>query len=293
MENITPSDLTPDPKLRRHIEQSARAESHMCWTCLSCANECPVNLATSRLHPAKLVRMANLGLLEELLWAPEIWYCQKCNRCNQICPMKVKPADIITYIRNEVVQRKLVSYDTVRRHHELYGRFQRTRWHMLFRCFREESSLFLKNQWFQWLNTPVTSPSEKVLFKSNSSNTYRLKSLLRQFSLTACFNCGECSSACPIFYERSVFDPQWIFRMANLGLTEELMQSPAIWLCIGCQRCTNACSQLVKGHLIIEQIKELAVSEGFVSEKFLIAWKEYQQKLYSQLLDEINLLFGF
>lgn len=293
MNNITPSDLTPDPKLRRHIEQAARAESHMCWTCLSCANECPVNLATSRLHPAKLVRMANLGLLEELLWAPEIWYCQQCNRCNQICPMKVKPADIITYIRNEVVQRKLVSYDTVRRHHELYGRFQRTRWHMLFRCFREESSLFLKNQWLQWLNTPVTSPSEKVLFKSNSSNTYRLKSLLRQFSVTACFNCGECSSACPVFYERSVFDPQWIFRMANLGLTEELMQSPAIWLCIGCQRCTNACSQLVKGHLIIEQIKELAVSEGFVSEKFLIAWKEYQQKLYSQLLDEINLLFGF
>jgi heterodisulfide reductase subunit C len=164
---------------------------------------------------------------------------------------------------------------------------------MLCRCLRGESSLFSKTQWYQWLNTPIPSSSEKVLFKSGSSDTYRLKSSLRQFSVAACFNCGECSSACPIFYERSVFDPQWIFRMVNLDLTEELMQSPEIWLCIGCQRCTNACNQLVKGHLIIERIKQLAVSEGLVNEKFLIASQEYQKNLYSQLLDEINRLFGF
>lgn len=293
MKHITPSAFSPDPELRRHIEQAVRAESHMCWTCRSCANECPVNLATSRLQPIKIVWMANLGLLDELLCAPEIWYCQQCNRCNQICPMKVKPADIITYIRNEVVRRKLVSYDTVIRHYELYGRFQRARWHMVFRCSRGEPSLFSKTQWYQWLNTLIPSPSKKVLFMSRSSGTPGLKDSLRQFSVAACFTCGECSSACPIFYERSVFEPQWIFRMVNLGLTEELIQSPAIWLCIGCQRCTNSCSQLVKGHLIIERLKQLAVSEGFVTEKFLIAWKDYQKNLYNQLLDEINLLFGF
>jgi heterodisulfide reductase subunit C len=132
-----------------------------------------------------------------------------------------------------------------------------------------------------------------VFFKSRFSDFYRLKNSLAQFSVAACFTCGECSSACPIFYERSVFDPQWIFRMVNLGLTETLLQSPALWLCIGCQRCTNACSQLVKGHLIIERLKQLAVSEGFVAEKFPLAWKEYQQSLYNQWLDEINLLFGF
>lgn len=81
--------------------------------------------------------------------------------------------------------------------------------------------------------------------------------------------------------------------MVNLGLAEELMQSPAIWLCIGCQRCSNACSQLVKGHLIIERLKQPAVSEGFVAENFSFAWREYQKSLYSQFLNEINLLFGF
>jgi heterodisulfide reductase subunit C len=293
MKNASLLTLTPNPKLRRQIEQAVGAGSHMCWTCRSCANECPVNLSTGRLQPFRIVWMANLGLLNELLRDPEIWYCQQCNRCNQICPMNVKPAHIITYIRNEVVRRRLVSYEIVRRYHDLYGRFQRARWHMAFRCFRGELSVFSKTQWYQWLNTPVPLPSEKVLFKGRFSDPCKLKSSLAQFSLAACFNCGECSSACPIFYERSVFDPQWIFRMANLGLCEALLQSPAIWLCIKCQRCTNACSQLVKGHLIIERLKKLSVSEGFVAENFPFAWKMYQQSLYSQLLDEINLLLGF
>ena len=293
MQNATPTALSPDSKLRRHIEQAVHAESHMCWTCRSCATECPVNLATNRLQPVKIVWMANLGLFDELLHAPEIWYCQQCNRCNQICPMSVKPAGVIRYIRNEMVRRNLVSYNAVRRHHELYGRFQRARWHMVLRCRRDEQSLFSKTLWYEWLNTPVTSPSGKVLFSSLFFDSFRLKRSLGQFNATTCFTCSECSNACPIFYERSVFDPQWIFRMANLGMTEELLRSPCIWLCIGCQRCTDACSQLVKGHLIIERLRELALSRGIVAETFPLAWKFFQQSLYSQLLDEINTLFGF
>ncbi|MEJ2169410.1 MAG: 4Fe-4S dicluster domain-containing protein [Desulfobacterales bacterium] len=293
MKDIAPSVLVPNPKLRRQIEQAVRAESHMCWTCRSCANECPVNLATGRLQPNKIVRLANLGLLDELLGTPEIWYCQQCNRCNQVCPMKVRPADLITYTRNEAARRKLISYETARRHHELYGRFQRAKWHMFLRCLRGESPRFSKTQWYNWLNISIPSSAEKIFFENPSSDNYRLRSSLRQFDSTACFTCGECSSACPVFYERSVFEPQWIFRMANLGLAEELMQSPAIWLCIGCQRCTNACSQLVKGHLIIEHLRQLALSEGFVTKEFLLAWKDYQINIYTLLLDEIDILFGF
>ena len=142
------------------------------------------------------------------------------------------------------------------------------------------------------LDDPIPPSSEIVVFKSRSFDG-RFLDELRQFNVSACFTCGECSSACPIFYERGAFEPLWIFRMANLGLTAELIQSPAIWLCIECQRCTKACPQLVKGHLIIGHLKELAVSEGYASKKFLFEWKEYQNDLYNQYLDEINILFGF
>lgn len=292
MKEIKQTPLTPDPKLRRRIEEAVRAESHMCWTCRSCASECPVNQATSRLHPVKVVWMANLGLLDDLLLAPEIWYCQQCNRCSQICPMNVKPADIIAYTRNELVQRKLVSSSTVKRHQELFSRFQRTRWHMLLRCMRGEPSIFEESHWREWLETPVPISSKPVHLNGAFAKSRKIKGSLQAFNTAACFTCGECSSTCPLCYERGVFDPQWIFRMVNLGLGEELMRSPAIWMCLGCQRCTNACSQLVKGHHIIESLRQLAISEGFVAEAFPLVWKEYQKKLYNRLLDEVDLLFG-
>jgi len=65
--------------------------------------------------------------------------------------------------------------------------------------------------------------------------------------MSSCFTCGECSSSCPVAVERSAFDPRFIFRMVNLGLAEELLLSPSIWLCVQCGRCTEACSQLVDG----------------------------------------------
>lgn len=289
-----PSALTPDAKLRKHIEQTVHADSHMCWTCRSCSNECPLNLATGLLQTVKIVRMATFGLLNDLLKAPEIWYCQQCRRCNQICPMKVKPADIIAYARNEIIRRKWFPHATIQRYYQLYGKFQRARWHMVYRCFNEETPILSKTQWYQWLNDDtVPSSQDVIVLKSRIPIIFSAKNISCDSQLASCFNCGECNSACLIFYERSVFDPRWIFRMANLGLIEELLKSPAIWLCVGCQRCTNACSQLVKGHLIIERLKKLAVSEGFVDDKFPYAWKESHKSLYPHLIDEIDSLFGF
>jgi heterodisulfide reductase subunit C len=72
--NVLPKAFrTPDQKQRRKIEEAVPADFHMCYTCRSCASECPVNQATGRLHPVKIVWMANLGLLDDLLQAPEIW----------------------------------------------------------------------------------------------------------------------------------------------------------------------------------------------------------------------------
>ena len=62
----------PDPVQRSQIESRSHTTSFMCWTCGSCDFECPVNIATGRLRPQKLVRLATLGLVEELLEQPEI-----------------------------------------------------------------------------------------------------------------------------------------------------------------------------------------------------------------------------
>ena len=54
------SMLTPDAGFRKKIDQGAKADINRCWTCGSCDFECPVNIATGKMRPQKLVRMVQL-----------------------------------------------------------------------------------------------------------------------------------------------------------------------------------------------------------------------------------------
>ena len=108
-----------------------------------------------------------------------------------------------------------------------------------------------------------------------------------------CLTCSECSNCCPVFYERSIFDPQAIIRMVNLGLTEELLQSPSIWLCIECGACSKACTQTVKGREIIARLRQMAIDGGYVSPKLPYQLKKAEKLIYPKLLYEIDACLGF
>jgi heterodisulfide reductase subunit C len=110
---------------------------------------------------------------------------------------------------------------------------------------------------------------------------------------SACFTCGECSSACPISGEKSVFDPRTIFRMVSLGLIDELINNPAIWLCLDCGRCSDACSQLVEGREMIRRLKDHAIQSGAVDYKFLRCLEQADENVYDRWLDEVDVLFNF
>jgi len=76
--------------------------------------------------------------------------------------------------------------------------------------------------------------------------------------------------------------------MLNLGLEQgELLASPSIWLCAGCERCTEACGEQVKGHLIIRYLQELSLKEGIVEKGFPFRWQKAQETIYSLLIDEM------
>ncbi len=282
----------PDRTLRKTIESSAHAQANLCWTCSTCDSECPVYLATGRLRPQKIVRMANLGFLDDLLSLPEIWYCLTCKRCNYVCPNLVKPSSIISFSRQEALRSNLLPWDVFLRYRDFFSRFQRVRWHIAEQCLKGDVESISHELWHDWLETPIDGLRGDILlatlspskaFKSNADNS----------TTAACFTCGECGNACPIFFERSVFDPQWIFRMVNLGLEEEILKSPSIWLCLACQRCTEACGELVSGDLILRRLQELALEEGMVDKGFPFRWKRAQKAIYPLYIKEIDALFGF
>lgn len=50
-----------------------------------------------------IIRKALLGLKEQVISAPELWYCTTCYTCTDRCPQDVKPTDVIKAIRNVAV----------------------------------------------------------------------------------------------------------------------------------------------------------------------------------------------
>ena len=280
--------LRPDPGSRRAIESGVEADSRMCWTCGSCDFECPVNAVTGRLRPQKIVRMASLGLLGELMHLPEIWYCLQCRRCVQICPNSVKPEPLIAWLRREALEEGIVDRRAYLKIREQFSAFQRIRWHAAALCREGELQDVTEAQWGRWMRAPVQDldcGSVPIRLSANSEINGEVAGPNR---LSLCFTCGECSSACPVAVSRRVFDPRTIFRMLALGLTGALMDSPSIWLCISCGRCTEVCTQTVKGREAIAALREMATQEGVVDIHFAHRLQRADRLLYHRLLDEVD-----
>jgi heterodisulfide reductase subunit C len=251
-----------------------------------------MNIATQRLRPQKIVRLANLGLAEDLLSLPEIWYCLTCRRCNRVCPNLVKPETLVRYARTAAVLGDYVPYKTGRDYYELIRRFQRVRWQAARICMQSDLGETEGVQWGQWLETPVAESLACVSSNAFFNFADSLKEDSKTAGLHSCFTCGECSSVCPVAGERSVFDPRFIFRMVHLGLTDELLRSPSIWLCLACGRCTDVCSQQVDGCGMIRRLQEISVQKAIVAKGFKWRWQNAQKIIYSRLIEQIDALFG-
>ncbi|MGD9245106.1 MAG: 4Fe-4S dicluster domain-containing protein [Desulfobacterales bacterium] len=266
-----------------------------CYTCGTCNSACPVNAATSRLRPLELVYKAKLGLLDELLSMPEIWYCIGCNRCSNLCPMVVEPLSLIQNLRAEAILRKIVRPELPEQHKELLKGLLRALWHAADALLGGEHP-DVDEHWDQWTRTSPSGKNDRLIkLPTNTPQNSAFRQMVRGYgvnatSLSSCFTCRECSNACPICLDPSVFDPLKIFRLANFGLKDDLLRSPSIWLCLDCQSCMSACSQGVKGALIVRQLQHIAYKEGFVAKDFPVRWQELKDDVYGQFIREIDKL---
>lgn len=70
----------------------------ICQTCGSCAGACPI-AGVDALDPRKIVRMAFLGMDEELLASDWPWKCSLCGKCEIACPMNIEILQLMRRIR--------------------------------------------------------------------------------------------------------------------------------------------------------------------------------------------------
>lgn len=72
---------------------------HYCFNCSTCLSGCPASHGDPPLMVRNLARKVILGLEEQLLEDDTPWACVSCSRCEEMCPMDVKPFELILAIR--------------------------------------------------------------------------------------------------------------------------------------------------------------------------------------------------
>jgi heterodisulfide reductase subunit C len=79
--------------------------------------------------------------------------------------------------------------------------------------------------------------------------------------LYACYQCGNCSSGCPLSSEMD-FLPNVVIRLAQLGQEDLLLESRTIWICSSCQQCTVRCPRGIDIQVVMDTLKQIALDAG-------------------------------
>lgn len=97
---------------------------------------------------------------------------------------------------------------------------------------------------------------------------YQLIKMHGSEKLLKCFQCGTCTSDCPVARYSDSYRPRTILRMATLGLKDRVLKSETLWLCAACFTCTDRCPQDVEVASVIRVLRNLAAEEGVVPQVF-------------------------
>jgi heterodisulfide reductase subunit C len=97
-------------------------------------------------------------------------------------------------------------------------------------------------------------------------------------NISKCFACGTCAAGCPVTNVDEEYNCRTIIRKVLFGMREEVLKSPAIWLCIMCYRCYARCPQQVNFTDIMRALRHMAVRDGYAPADLLAKGDEFDRK---------------
>ena len=74
-------------------------------------------------------------------------------------------------------------------------------------------------------------------------------------STILCFQCGECSSSCPLAHEMDLL-PSTLMRLVQLGGTD-VLDSTTIWFCSSCLNCSARCPREIDVAKVLEALRQI------------------------------------
>jgi len=95
-----------DPKFRADVQGLIKAfDFGNCLACGMCTAGCPYSDLIPGHDPRKFLRKVILGMKEEALSDPYVFYCNMCERCTVECPMQINIATLVRTVRGNFYTR--------------------------------------------------------------------------------------------------------------------------------------------------------------------------------------------
>jgi heterodisulfide reductase subunit D len=105
-------------------------------------------------------------------------------------------------------------------------------------------------------------------------------------SLRTCIQCGTCSASCPSAYAMD-YSPRMLWRMIQLGLKDEVLNSRTFWLCTQCHACTVRCPRGIVTSEAMRKLREWAAAEGLEAPQAILRMRDAVAVQYN-ILGEDN-----
>lgn len=87
------------------VEELSGQDLLTCYQCGKCSAGCPA-VSKMDILPNQIVRMAQLGMKDELLHSQSIWSCASCMTCNVRCPKGINIAEVIEAVRQILLRKR-------------------------------------------------------------------------------------------------------------------------------------------------------------------------------------------
>jgi heterodisulfide reductase subunit D len=93
-----------------------------------------------------------------------------------------------------------------------------------------------------------------------------LAEIVKQTKAWACYDCGKCTSTCPITRAGADYSPRRHVLATNLDTREQLIGNGALFTCLTCSLCDKRCPAQVAYTELILKLREMAYRDGMEPE---------------------------
>ncbi|MDR3182860.1 MAG: 4Fe-4S dicluster domain-containing protein [Planctomycetaceae bacterium] len=98
--------VTPNPDVAQ-VESLAHTKVADCYQCGKCSAGCP-QVERMDVMPSSIIRLVQLGCVEEAAAAESVWQCLNCLTCSTRCPKSVNIAGVMDALKEISIEKKCV-----------------------------------------------------------------------------------------------------------------------------------------------------------------------------------------